>query len=202
MLTLRSPALAFYPNNPQCLQIPGPLGHPVVQDAERLGRSGQEPAARLAAGPALHFHHGHQLLRDPAQEVGQKPAAQVAGGELALALVHRLGPLGGIEGQNRGAQRSGLESSPALVGEELSEHLTQELDVEVGGPLDPAAARKPLAEGGVELLPAGKAGLLQIGRGLSPVSRSSEARSWWITRRPSRSPVRGEPMSERSWQER
>ena len=59
-----------------------------------------------------------------------------------------------------------MSAAPALLGEELRQHLAQVLGVEVGRPLDAARGHQPLRELRVQLLAAGEARFLQIARGL------------------------------------
>src|SRR5690242_8341244 len=92
----------------------------------------------------------------------------MAGGELTAGLVGRLGPLGRVERQHRGAQRIHRESAPALLAEELGQNLAQVLRVEVGRALYTARGQQPFGELGVQLLAAGEARLLEVARCLKP----------------------------------
>ena len=157
--------LTRLPPYPERFEIPGPLGHPVVQDTERLGRSGQETAARLAAGPALHFHHGHQVPGYPSQKIGQQSAAQVTRRVLAVPIVRGLGPLDRVEREHRAQRRRG-EPTPPLLGKEVGQRFSEILEIQVGRLGDAPGAGQPPAEQRIELLAAGESGFLQIGGGL------------------------------------
>jgi len=58
--------------------------------------------------------------------------------------------------------------APTLVAEELAQHLTQKLHIEIGRLLNVVSLGQPAGELVVQLLAAGEPGFLQMGRGLEP----------------------------------